>query len=103
MGAAEVAANKVAVPNEVAAVEARPKEVEVEELAAAGNSAVAVREVVGADSVADSHPGRRPGTYNATMPARRRLAGVPADFALGRVPGREAQDEQVAALVAQVS
>ena len=28
---------------------------------------------------------------------------VPADLALGRVPGREAQDEQVSALVAQVS
>ena len=98
-----MAANKVAVHNEGAAVEAKPKEVEVEELAAAGSSAVAVREMVGADSVADSHPGRRPGTYNATMPARRRSVVVSADLALGRVPGREAQDEQVAALVAQVS
>ena len=94
--------NEVAVHNEVAAVEARPKEAEVEELAAAGSSAVAVREVGGADSVADSHPGRRRGTYNAAMPARRRLVAVPAGLALGLVPGREAQDEQVLALVAQV-
>jgi hypothetical protein len=40
--AIEVAANKVAAHNEVAAVEAMPREAEVEELAAAGSSAVAV-------------------------------------------------------------
>ena len=100
---AEVAAKEVAALNEVAEVEAMPNEVEVEELAAAGSSAVAVREVVGADSVADSHLGSRQGTRNAAMPARRRSVVVPADLALGRVPGREAQDDQVSALVAQVS
>ena len=54
---AEVAAKEVAALNEVAEVEAMPNE--VEELAAAGSSAVVVREVVGADSVADSHLGSR--------------------------------------------
>ena len=82
-----MAANKVAVHNEVAA----------------HNEMAVHNEVVGADSVADSHLGRRQGTCNAAMPARRRSVVVPADSALGRVPGREAQDEQVSALVAQVS
>ena len=100
---AEVAAKEVAALNEVAEVEAMPNEVEVEELAAAGSSAVVVREVVGADSVADSHLGSRQAARNAAMPARRHSVVVPADLVLGRVPGREAQDEQVAALVAQVS
>ena len=100
---AEVAAKEVAALNEVAEVEAMPNEVEVEELAAAGSSAVAVREVVGADSVADSHLGSRQAARNAAMPARRHSVVVPADLVLGRVPGREAQDEQVSALVAQVS
>ena len=52
-----MAAKKVAVRNEVAEVEAMLKE--VEEPAVAGSSVAAVREVVAADSVADSHLGSR--------------------------------------------
>ena len=100
---AEVAAKEVAALNEVAEVEAMPNEVEVEELAAAGSSAVVIREVVGADSVADSRLGSRQAARNAAMPARRLSVVVPADLAPGRVPGREAQVGQVSELVAQVS
>ena len=96
---AEVAAKEVAALNVVAEVEAMPNE--VEELAAAGSSAVVVREV-GADSVADSHLGSRQEARNAAMPARRVSVVVPADLAPGRVPGREARVGQVSELVAQV-
>ena len=96
---AEVAAKEVAALNEVAEVEAMPNEVGSWRWRAA---AVAVREVVGADSVADSHLGSRRGTRNAAMPTRSRSVVVPADLALGRVPGPESQDERVAALAAQV-
>jgi hypothetical protein len=88
---------EVAVPNEVAQVEAMPKEV----VAVAG-SAVAVREVVAADSVADSHLESRRGTRNAAMPMWGRSVAALAEVALGRVPVPESQDERVAALAAQV-
>ena len=75
----------------------------MEELAAAGSSAVAVREVVGRIRWRTLiwEVGRR----LATQQCRRGDVSVvvPADLALGRVPGREAQDGQVSALVAQVS
>ena len=67
------------------------------------DGAVAVREVVAADSVADSHLGSRRETRNAAMPTWGRSVAALADVALGRVPGPEAQDEQVAALAVQVS
>ena len=76
---AEVAAKEVAALNVVAEVEAMPNDVEAEELAAAGSSAVVVQEVVGADSVADSHLGSRRGTRNAARPARIHSVVVPAD------------------------
>jgi hypothetical protein len=100
---AEVAAKKVAARNEVAEVEEMLKEVEVEEPAAAGSSVGAVREVVVADSVAVSHLGSRQAARNVAPPARIQSVAALADLVLGRVPAREAQDEQVSALVAQVS
>ena len=99
---AEAAAKKVAVRNEVAEVEAMLKEVEVGEPAVAGSSVVAVREVA-ADSVAGSHLGSRQAARNVAPPARLHWVVVLAGLVLGRVPGREAQDEQVSAPVAQVS
>ena len=65
-------------------------------------SAVAVREVVGADSVADSHLESRRGTRNAAMPTWGRSVAALAEVALGRVQAPEARDERVAALAAQV-
>ena len=100
--AADEAVAEVAARNEVAEVEAMLKEVEVEEPAVAGSSVAAVREVV-ADSVAGSHLGSRQAARNVAPPARIHSVVARADLVLGRVPGREAQDEQVSALVAQVS
>jgi hypothetical protein len=90
----EVEAKEVveAMPKEV--VEAMPKEV--------AGSAAAVREVVGADSVADSHLESRRGARNAAMPTWGRSVAALAEVALGRVQAPEARDERAAALAAQV-